>query len=112
MVFVTEVEQLWQIHELAQACVHSESATVRCHLEHRLRFGKRARPGVEVLGTVRRKNILSVMAQCLGCAGLVTILWWACGYSFVFSSGSAFLGGTKFAMLHGVSALPSVGSER
>jgi len=47
------------------------------------------------------------MAQCLGCAGLVTLLWWAVGYSFVFSSGSAFLGGTKFAMLHGVSSLPN-----
>src|SRR5215475_5608696 len=27
-------------------------------------------------GLVRRKNILSVMAQCFGIAGLVTILWW------------------------------------
>jgi Amt family ammonium transporter len=47
------------------------------------------------------------MAQCLGCAGLVTILWWAVGYSFVFSSGSAFLGGTKFAMLAGVTSAPN-----
>jgi Amt family ammonium transporter len=56
-------------------------------------------PGLALFygGLVRRKNMLSVMAQCLGCAGLVTLLWWAVGYSFVFSSGSAFLGGTKFA---------------
>jgi hypothetical protein len=39
-------------------------------------------------GLVRRKNVLSVMAQCFGCAGLVTILWWLVGYSFTFASGS------------------------
>src|SRR5260370_34533794 len=27
-------------------------------------------------GLVRAKNVLSVLAQCLGIAGLVTILWW------------------------------------
>jgi Amt family ammonium transporter len=56
---------------------------------------------------VRRKNILSVMAQCLGCAGFVTILWWACGYSFAFAPGSPFLGGLKFAFLNGVAAAPN-----
>ena len=42
-------------------------------------------PGLALFygGLVRRKNVLSVMAQCLGCAGLVTILWWAVGYSIV-----------------------------
>jgi Amt family ammonium transporter len=66
-------------------------------------------PGLALFygGLVRRKNMLSVMAQCLGCAGLVTILWWAVGYSFVFSSGSSILGGTKFAMLKGVNAAPN-----
>src|ERR1700710_2907057 len=61
-------------------------------------------PGLALFygGLVRRKNILSVMAQCLGCAGLVTILWWAFGYSFVFASGTPFLGGLKFALLKGV----------
>ena len=44
-------------------------------------------PGLALFygGLVRRKNVLSVMAQCLGCAGLVTILWWAFGYSLVFA---------------------------
>src|SRR6186997_2865524 len=52
-------------------------------------------PGLALFygGLVRRKNILSVMAQCLGCAGLVTVLWWAVGYSMVFSSGTPFFGG-------------------
>jgi ammonium transporter, Amt family len=36
-------------------------------------------------GLVRRKNILSVIAQCFMLGGLVTILWVAFGYSTVFS---------------------------
>ena len=48
-------------------------------------------PGLALFygGLVRRKNVLSVLAQCLGCAGLVTILWWAVGYSLVFAPGIA-----------------------
>jgi Amt family ammonium transporter len=40
-------------------------------------------------GLVRRKNILSVIAQCFGLAGLVTILWVVFGYSTVFSGSGA-----------------------
>jgi Amt family ammonium transporter len=66
-------------------------------------------PGLALFygGLVRRKNVLSVMAQCLGCAGVVTILWWLVGYSFAFSSGSPFLGSLKFAFLRGVGATPN-----
>jgi Amt family ammonium transporter len=66
-------------------------------------------PGLTLFygGMVRRKNVLSVMAQCLGCAGLVTILWWAVGYSLTFSTGSAVLGGLKFALLDGVGGQPN-----
>jgi Amt family ammonium transporter len=66
-------------------------------------------PGLALFygGLVRRKNVLSVMAQCLGCAGLVTILWYLIGYSFVFASGAAVLGGTKFAFLHRVTSAPN-----
>src|SRR5947199_5940476 len=65
-------------------------------------------PGLALFygGLVRAKNVLSVLAQCLGIAGLVTILWWAAGYSLVFSRGSGFLGGLKFAFLRGVAAHP------
>ena len=43
-------------------------------------------PGLALFygGLVRKKNVLSVLAQCLGITGLVTILWWAFGYSLVF----------------------------
>jgi Amt family ammonium transporter len=47
------------------------------------------------------------MAQCLGCAGVVTILWWAVGYSLTFASGSPVLGDMKFAFLNGVGAAPN-----
>jgi ammonium transporter, Amt family len=66
-------------------------------------------PGLALFygGLVRQKNVLSVLAQCLGIAGLVTILWWAVGYSLVFSHGSPFLGGLKFAFLSGVDSQPN-----
>jgi Amt family ammonium transporter len=66
-------------------------------------------PGLALFygGLVRQKNVLSVLAQCLGIAGLVAILWWAVGYSLVFARGSPFLGGLKFAFLRGVDAQPN-----
>ncbi len=56
-------------------------------------------------GLVRRKNVLSVVAQCMGIAGLVTILWWACGYSLSFGvdAKGAFIGDFSNALLKGVS---------
>src|SRR6266481_4918741 len=66
-------------------------------------------PGLALFygGLVRQKNVLSILAQCLGIAGLVTILWWAIGYSLVFAHGCAFFGGTQFAFLRGVTAVPN-----
>lgn len=70
-------------------------------------------PGLALFygGLVRRKNVLSVLAQCLGITGLVTILWWLCGYSLVFSAGSGstapFIGSLKFAMFAGVDSNPN-----
>ena len=48
-------------------------------------------PGLALFygGLVRKKNVLSVLAQCLGCAGMVTVIWWAVGYSLVFEIGRA-----------------------
>jgi Amt family ammonium transporter len=66
-------------------------------------------PGLALFygGLVRRKNVLSVLAQCCGMAGVVTILWWAVGYSLVFSKGTPFLGGLSMAFLAGVSSKPN-----
>ena len=67
-------------------------------------------PGLALFygGLVRAKNVLSILAQCLGIAGLVAIIWWAVGYSLVFSRGSPFLGGLKFAFLRGVNSQPNI----
>ena len=66
-------------------------------------------PGLALFygGLVRRKNVLSVMAQCLLITGLVTILWVVCGYSLVFHNGGKFLGGLGFAMLKDVTSAPN-----
>jgi Amt family ammonium transporter len=58
-------------------------------------------------GLVRSKNILSIIAQCFGIAGMVTILWWAVGYSLVFDGGNALIGGLGKAFLHGVTSAPN-----
>jgi Amt family ammonium transporter len=61
-------------------------------------------PGLALFygGLVRRKNVLSVLAQCMGIAGLVTILWWAVGYSLSFSGGNSIIGDTAAKFLTGV----------
>src|ERR1051326_8834457 len=67
-------------------------------------------PGLALFygGLVRRKNVLSVLAQCLGITGLVAILWWVFGYSFVFGDGAGpILGNLKFAFFKGVDAAPN-----
>ncbi|MBI2336045.1 MAG: ammonium transporter [Deltaproteobacteria bacterium] len=66
-------------------------------------------PGLALFygGLVRAKNVLSVMAQCLGIAGLVTILWWAVGYSLVFAKGGPFFGSLDFAFFTGVDGNPN-----
>jgi Amt family ammonium transporter len=66
-------------------------------------------PGLALFygGLVRRKNVLSVMAQCLLIAGLVTILWYLCGYSLVFHKGSPIYGNLGFAFLKGVDSSPN-----
>jgi Amt family ammonium transporter len=66
-------------------------------------------PGLALFygGLVRRKNVLSVMAQCLGITGLVAILWWLCGYSIAFHSGKPFWGSFDWAFLNGVDSTPN-----
>src|SRR5438552_14052609 len=58
-------------------------------------------------GLVGRKKVLSVLAQCFFITGLVTILWYICGYSLVFHSGGKFFGSLDFAFLKGVDSNPN-----
>ena len=61
-------------------------------------------PGLAMFygGLVRRKNVLSVLAQCLGIACVVTPLWWLCGYSLSFGAGNAYIGDFAYALFKGV----------
>ena len=69
-------------------------------------------PGLALFygGLVRQKNILSIIMQCLICVAVISILWFAFGYSWVFGtefmkSGSplgAVIGGFDKVFLNGV----------
>ena len=52
-------------------------------------------PGVALFyaGMVRRKNVLNTMASVVAIAALVSLLWFAAGYSLAFTPGSGWLGG-------------------
>ncbi|HVU26714.1 MAG TPA: ammonium transporter [Verrucomicrobiae bacterium] len=70
-------------------------------------------PGLALFygGLVRRKNVLSVLAQCFLITGLVTILWWICGFSMAFGPGTgshgAFWGDLKtYAFFKDVNGSP------
>jgi Amt family ammonium transporter len=68
-------------------------------------------PGLALFygGLVRSKNVLSIVAMCFGITALVTVLWWAVGYSLVFgaSFNSPFLGGTENFFFKGVTSDPN-----
>lgn len=68
-------------------------------------------PGLALFygGLVRTKNVLSIMAWCLGIASLVTVMWWAFGYSLVFGRNfnSGILGGTEHFFFRGVEGAPN-----
>ena len=52
-------------------------------------------PGIALFyaGMVRKKNILSTLAQSVAICMICSVLWWAAGYSLAFSEGSSFVGG-------------------
>jgi ammonium transporter, Amt family len=62
-------------------------------------------PGLALFygGLVRAKNVLSILAMCLGITGLVTILWFLCGYSLTFAGSNPFIGDLSNAFFKGLS---------
>ena len=52
-------------------------------------------PGVALFyaGMVRRKNVLNTLAAVLGAACVVSVVWFAVGYSLAFTPGNAWIGG-------------------
>jgi Amt family ammonium transporter len=61
-------------------------------------------PGLALFygGLVRAKNVLSVLMHCFSLTALMTVLWFAFGYSLAFDSGNAFIGGTGKLFLRGI----------
>ncbi|MGZ5054966.1 MAG: ammonium transporter [Methylobacter sp.] len=67
-------------------------------------------PGLSLFyaGLVRSKNVLSVLMQCFAITCLVSILWLAGGYSFVFADGGEWqkiIGGASKAFLPNIDAM-------
>ena len=58
-------------------------------------------------GLVRRKNVLSVVMQCVFLMALVSVLWAIYGYSLAFGDGGPIIGGTGYLFLNGVGAAPN-----
>jgi Amt family ammonium transporter len=51
---------------------------------------------------VRKKNVLATLMQSFAITCLVTMLWWLIGYSWAFTGGSAYLGGSSRFLMHGM----------
>jgi Amt family ammonium transporter len=59
-------------------------------------------------GLVRRKNVLSIMMQCLILVGVISIQWVLFGYSLAFGPDhGGLIGGLSWAGLHNVGLLPN-----
>jgi Amt family ammonium transporter len=69
-------------------------------------------PGLSLFyaGLVRNKNVLSVLMQCFAIACVMSLLWFAVGYSLVFSGDGALIGNLDKAFLSGVTYDSMVGS--
>ncbi|WP_368067034.1 ammonium transporter [Hyphomonas sp.] len=69
-------------------------------------------PGLALFygGLVQGKNLLSVLAQCLAIACLMSLLWVVAGYSIAFGGEGAFWGGFGKAFLAGIGPDAVVGT--
>jgi Amt family ammonium transporter len=61
-------------------------------------------PGLAMFysGLVRKKNVLSVMMQCVFLMGLMTVIWAIYGYSLAFGGSNAYIGNGEFLFMNGV----------
>lgn len=61
-------------------------------------------PGLALFygGLVRARNVLSVFMHCFAIACLMSVLWFALGYSIAFGGGNAWWGGLSKAFMSGV----------
>jgi ammonium transporter, Amt family len=64
-------------------------------------------PGLALFygGMVRKKNVLATLMQTFAIVCVVTIIWWLIGYSWAFTPGDGFLGGSSRALFNGMTFL-------
>ena len=65
-------------------------------------------PGLALFygGLVRRKNVLSILMQCIAMMSIITVVWAILTYSLAFDSGTAFIGALHHMFLHKVGLAP------
>jgi len=63
-------------------------------------------PGLALFysGLVRKKNVLSVMMQCIFLMGLMSVVWSLWGYSLAFGEGGPWIGNRDYLFMKGVQA--------
>ncbi len=63
-------------------------------------------PGLAMFysGLVRRKNVLSIIMQCIFLMGLMTVIWGLYGYSLAFGGSEAWIGNGDYLFMRGVQA--------
>ena len=61
-------------------------------------------PGLAMFygGLVRRKNVLSVMMQCVFLMGMMTVIWGLYGYSLAFGGDGGWVGNSDYVFMNGV----------
>jgi len=61
-------------------------------------------PGLAMFygGLVRRKNVLSVIMQCIFLMGLMSVIWALWGYSLAFGGSGAWVGNGEYLFMNGV----------
>ncbi len=61
-------------------------------------------PGLAMFygGLVRKKNVLSVIMQCMFLMGLMTVIWGIYGYSLAFGGGGAWIGDGEYLFMRNV----------
>lgn len=69
-------------------------------------------PGIALFygGMVRRKSILNTMASVVAIAALVSLIWFAVGYSLAFTPGNGLLGGTHQLWFAGLDYFKEAGT--
>ncbi len=68
-------------------------------------------PGIALFygGMVRKKSVINTMASVVAIAGLLSLLWFAVGYSLAFTPGTAWLGGTDRMWFNGLNYMKEAG---